>query len=67
MGGPDDSLATAASLAQGNEHAGHRPGEYVDALAVNDTVFVDWILSPGSSNWVKGQSTNVPIEFGSSG
>ena len=42
------------------------PANAVDALTVKDTVFADWLLSPGSNHWVRGQVINVPIEFGSS-
>jgi hypothetical protein len=65
--GPDASWQRLPTLPQGTSTLAIGPANTIDALAVSDTVFADWLLSPGSSNWVKGQSANVPIEFGSSG
>ena len=65
--GPDASWQRLPTLPQGTSTVAIGPANTIDALAVSDTVFADWLLSPGSSNWVKGQSANVPIEFGSSG
>jgi len=39
----------------------------VDALAVSDDVFADWVLRSEPASWTRAQVMNVPIEFGSSG
>lgn len=38
----------------------------VDALVVNDTLFVDWRLAKSGTSWEKVQSMQVPIGFSSS-
>jgi hypothetical protein len=38
----------------------------VDALAVDDTSFTDWLLASGTA-WRKVQELHVAIQFGSSG
>ncbi len=67
MGGPDDSWQLLPTLPGGTSTLAFGPANAIDALAVNDTAFADWHLSPGSSHWAKGQAISVPIEFGSSG
>ena len=66
VGGPDVSWQVLPALPGGTSTLAFGPGNMVDALVVNDTAFTDWLLSPGSSHWVKGQAISVPIEFGSS-
>jgi hypothetical protein len=66
VGGPDGSWQLLPALPRGTSTLAFGPANAVDALAVNDTAFADWLLSPGSSHWVKGQAISVPIEFGSS-
>jgi hypothetical protein len=66
-GGPGISWQLLPTLPRGTSTLAFGPTNAVDALAVNDTAFADWLLSPGSGHWVKGQAVNVPIEFGSSG
>ena len=66
VGGPDVSWQLLPALPGGTSTLAFGPANAVDALAVNDTVFADWLLSPGSSHWVRGQAIRVPIEFGSS-
>jgi len=67
VGGPDVSWQLLPALPEGTSTLAFGPANAVDALVVNDTAFADWLLSPGSSHWVKGQAISVPIEFGSSG
>ena len=38
----------------------------LDAIAVSGARFTDWALAQGATSWVKGQSIEVPIEYGSS-
>jgi len=59
--------ADGTSGRRGTSTLAFGPANAVDALVVNDTAFADWLLSPGSSHWAKGQAISVPIEFGSSG
>ncbi len=66
VGGPDVSWQLLPALPGGTSTLAFGPANAVDALAVNDTAFADWHLSPGSSHWAKGQAISVPIEFGSS-
>ncbi len=66
VGGPGVSWQLLPVLPGGTSTLAFGPANAVDALAVNDTAFADWLLSPGSRHWVKGQAINVPIEFGSS-
>ena len=67
VGGPDVSWQLLPALPRGTSTLAFGTANAIDALAVNDTAFADWHLSPGSSHWVKGQAISVPIEFGSSG
>ncbi len=67
VGGPDASWQLLPTLPGGTSTLAFGPANAVDALAVNDTAFADFHLSPGSNHWVKGQAISVPIEFGSSG
>jgi len=67
VGGPVDSWQLLPTLPGGTSTLAFGPANAVDALAVNDTAFANWHLSPGSSHWAKGQAISVPIEFGSSG
>ena len=67
VGGPDVSWQLLPTLPPATSTLAFGPVHVVDALAVNDTTFADWLLLPGSSHWVKGQAMRVPIEFGSSG
>jgi hypothetical protein len=67
VGGPGVSWQLLPALPKGTSTLAFGPANAVDALAVNDTAFADWLLSPGSTHWVKGQAIGVPIEFGSSG
>jgi hypothetical protein len=39
----------------------------IDAFAVHNSMMTVWVLSSGSSDWVKSQVVHVAIEFGSSG
>ena len=41
-------------------------GDTTDALVAADTLFSDWVLTPGSRHWTRAQVTKVAIEFGSS-
>jgi hypothetical protein len=66
VGGPGVFWQRLPTLPRGTSTLAFGPANAVDALAVNDTAFADWLLWPGSSHWVKGQAINVPIEFGSS-
>ena len=66
VGGPDVSWQLLPALPGGTSTLAFGPADAVDALVVKDTVFADWLLSPGSGRWVKGQAFSVPIEFGSS-
>ncbi len=66
VAGPGVSWQLLPALPGGTSTLAFGPVNAVDALAVNDTAFADWHLSPGSSHWVKGQAISVPIEFGSS-
>ena len=63
---PAASWELMPALPRGTSTLAFGPANRVDALTVNDTAFADWLLSPGSSHWVKGQAISVPIEFGSS-
>lgn len=67
VGGAGISWQLLPTLPGGTSTLAFGPANAVDALAVNDTAFADWHLSPGSSHWAKGQAISVPIEFGSSG
>ncbi len=67
VGGPGVSWQMLPALPKGTSTLAFGPANSVDALAVNDTEFADWLLSTGSSHWAKGQAISVPIEFGSSG
>jgi hypothetical protein len=42
------------------------PGDRVDALGVDDTLFTDYELTQGGAGWTKAQVMNVDIQFGSS-
>jgi len=43
------------------------PGGQTDALAVHGATLVVWRLLPGATSWVREQTLNVPIQYGSSG
>jgi len=66
VSGPGGSWRRLPSTPGNTETVVFGPGDTVQALVVDDTVFTDWELSQGATSWREAQVINVPIQFGSS-
>ena len=67
LGGPSSSWLQLPPPPAGTATVAFGPATTVEALAVNDATLTVWRLASKSDAWVRGQITQVPIQFGSSG
>jgi len=67
LGGPGSTWLELPAPPAGTATVAFGPRTTVEALAVNDTTLTVWTLASNPDAWVRGQITQVPIQFGSSG
>jgi hypothetical protein len=66
VSGPGRAWSVLPLAPSGTATLAPLPGGSVDAFAVNGAHLVVYTLDPGASSWVRSQSLDVPIAYGSS-
>ncbi len=66
ISGPGTSWRNMGSVPMGTETVAANPDGTIDALSVNKSQLVVWVLATVSASWVKRQVLKVTIDYGSS-